>query len=250
MDADSPTLVAGLRRALRDGGHRFVPAAAMRVLLADQGALADWDAFAASWAGMPYDAYVKDGRDRRRRHAVYAADAAGIVRQPPQPHWQSREYNPLYGDLARWFGPIEPAIGDGATMHAVLRFCAAVFGALEPQVRHWRVEVHQFRIEAQAGAPGRPTPEGVHRDGVDYVLVLMVRRENIASGTTTIHAPDGHALGAFTLSAPLDAMLLDDRRVFHGVTPVEALDPDAPAYRDVLVVTFRRDDPAQPPAAG
>jgi hypothetical protein len=35
--------------------------------------------------------------------------------------------------------------------------------------------------------PGQPTPEGVHRDGVDYVLVLMVRRTNIAQGTTTIH---------------------------------------------------------------
>jgi hypothetical protein len=27
----------------------------------------------------------------------------------------------------------------------------------------------------------------------------------------------------------------------HGVTPVEPIDPDRPAYRDVLVVTFRRD---------
>jgi hypothetical protein len=30
-------------------------------------------------------------------------------------------------------------------------------------------------------------------------------------------------------------------RVFHGVTPVQPLDPALPAHRDVLVVTFRRE---------
>ena len=30
----------------------------------------------------------------------------------------------------------------------------------------------------------------------------------------------------------------------HGVTPVEPIDPAAPGYRDVLVVTFRREDAA------
>ena len=46
----------------------------------------------------------------------------------------------------------------------------------------------------------------------------------------------------FTLTHPFDAALVDDRRVAHGVTPVRALDPELPAYRDVLVVTFRGSD--------
>jgi hypothetical protein len=29
--------------------------------------------------------------------------------------------------------------------------------------------------------------------------------------------------------------------VAHGVTPVEPIDPAQPAYRDVLVVTFRKE---------
>ena len=46
-------------------------------------------------------------------------------------------------------------------------------------------------------------------------------------------------LGQFTLTTPFDAAIVDDRRVAHGVTPVEPIDPDRPAYRDVLVVTFK-----------
>jgi len=66
----------------------------------------------------------------------------------------------------------------------------------------------------------------------------LINRRNIASGVTSIHALDGTPLGHFTLTDPFDAALVDDGRVAHGVTPVQPLDPAAPAYRDVLVVTF------------
>ena len=54
-----------------------------------------------------------------------------------------------------------------------------------------------------------------------------------------VRAPDGRLLGEFTLSAPLDAALVDDTRVLHGVTPVQPIDPALLAWRDVLVVTLR-----------
>jgi hypothetical protein len=71
------------------------------------------------------------------------------------------------------------------------------------------------------------------------VLVLLVDRVNIESGTTTVHAPDGKLLGSFTLTHALDAAWVDDARVMHGVTPVRPVDASRPAHRDVLVVTFR-----------
>ena len=71
------------------------------------------------------------------------------------------------------------------------------------------------------------------------MTVLLVDRVNIASGTTTLHAPDGRLLGSFTLATPCDAALVDDARVMHGVTPVHPVDPSRPAWRDVLVVTYK-----------
>ena len=226
---------------LRDG-FAFMQAKAMRALLAQSGSLDDWAAFTASWNGLEVDGYMADrGRYRRRRHAVYAAGAHGpIQRQSHRPHYQSLDYNPLHGGIARWFEPVLPEIADGASLQTVLGYCRALFGTLAPATHAWHVEVHQFRIEAKPGEKGQPTPEGLHRDGVDYVLVLLIARQNIASGTTTIHALDRQLLGSFTLTDPFDAALVDDRRVFHGVTPVEPLDPALPAYRDVLVVTFRK----------
>ncbi len=224
-------------------GFAHVRAPKMRALLDEHGGTADWDAFAASWDDLGLDTYMADGgRYRKRRHAAFAMmpGSDAIRRKPHQPHYQSRDYNTLNGGVERWFQPVLPRVGAGATMSAILRACRELFDALT-KVPVWHIEVHQFRIEARPGEAGRPTPEGMHRDGVDQVLVLLVRRENVRSGETSIHDLAGHKLGSFTLTEPLDAALVDDNRVFHGVTPVEPVDPARPAYRDVLVVTFRRE---------
>jgi len=229
-----------LREAIARDGYALVPAAALRPLLGPPDALADWTAFAASWNDLPLDTHLPEGhRYRRRRHATLAAraGAAAFTPAPHQPHYQSLDYNPLVGGIERWFEPMRPEIVAGSTLRAIVGFCLALFGGLKRA--DWHIECHQFRIEARPDAAGQPTPEGVHRDGVDYVLVMLVARVNIESGTTTVHAMDGRTLGSFTLAASFDAALVDDARVKHGVTPVRPVDPSRPAYRDVLVVTLR-----------
>jgi hypothetical protein len=229
-----------LQTGIAREGFVFVHGRVLREIVASFGSLSDWPAFVDSWNRLEVDTYMADGgRYRRRRHAAFGATSGGgLRRKPHQPHIQAPEYNPLHGGIARWFEPIAPEIGDGATMRTIFAFCQSLFGSLAPATRTWHIETHQFRIEARAGELGRPTPEGVHRDGVDYVLVLLVDRRNIRSGVTDIQALDGRSLGHFTLTDPFDTALVDDRRVAHGVTPVEPIDPALPAYRDVLVVTF------------
>ena len=95
-----------------------------------------------------------------------------------------------------------------------------------------------FRIEAGGDTIGKPTPEGFHRDGVDWVFVMLVDRQNVLEGVTEIGDPEGGELGHFTLIDAADSVLLDDRRVLHGVTPIRPADPSRPAWRDVLVATY------------
>ena len=222
-------------------GFCFIPAPQSTSLLTAFAA-ADWDEFADSWNGMPLDAYMADGgRYRRRRYATLSVNAGAMAAmlEPHQPHYQSTDYNVLNGGVARHYEPVAASVIRGAIMSSLFTLCCEVFNRLAPGTR-WHVEVHQFRIEAHAGEHGQPTPEGVHRDGVDYVMVMMVRRHNIAEGTTTLHGPDGKQLASFTLTEPMDMTLVDDHRCLHGVTPVVPMGDSKPAYRDVLVVTFRK----------
>lgn len=234
---------ATLQLALREDGFAFIGAGVMQALL--DGATPDrdpaWQRFTTSWADLAEDAYLaRVGLRRRRRHAVFHIEGEGKpIRAAHQPHYQSRDYNTLQGGIERWFEPILPEVADSLPMHRLLRFAHALFGSLAPQVRDWDVEVHQFRIEALPEQHGQPTPEGMHRDGVNFVMVVLLDRHNITSGTTRIHSLEGGEIGSFTLTRPLDTAFVDDGRVYHGVTAVAPLDPTQPAWRDVLVVTFR-----------
>jgi hypothetical protein len=227
-----------LADSIESSGVVLIDESVMRQVLGADISQTEAASFADSWNALPLDEYMADGgRYRRRRHAVYLAEAGGLTRQPNQPHYQSLAHNPLNGGIARWFAPISTDIGDGPMLRSVISLLVSVSDRLRGTPGRWRVEVHQFRIEAHAGEAGQPTPEGMHRDGVDFVLVMLIGRQNAAQGVTTIADAAGAPLVSIQLSQPFDAMILDDARVHHGVSPIEPVDPAQPAVRDALVVT-------------
>lgn len=230
----------GSDAALASSGFVLLGGPAMGDLLGVDATGRDWQAFADSWNDLPLDEYMADGgRYRRRRHAVYLAEAGRLTRQPDQPHYQSLTHNSLNGGIPRWFAPVRDDIGDAALLNSAIGLLVRTADRLRGATGRWRVEVHQFRIEARAGEVGRPTPEGMHRDGVDFVLVMLVGRGNAGKGVTTIVDVAGTPLASVRLSEPFDTMILDDARVRHGVTPIEPLTPAQPAVRDALVVTVK-----------
>jgi hypothetical protein len=75
---------------------------------------------------------------------------------------------------------------------------------------------------------------------VDLVVVLMVDRHNLKGGETRVFDAQGTQGVRFTLSEPWSALLLDDERVIHESTPIQPLHVHQSAWRDTLVLTFRR----------
>ncbi|MDX7952636.1 2OG-Fe dioxygenase family protein [Lichenihabitans sp. Uapishka_5] len=227
-------------RLARDG-FGFVPGPAMLAAAEALGGT-DWNGYAASWDALEPDRFMADGGTyRKRRFACFALADGVLRRKPAQPHFQTRDNNPLNGGIARVFAPVTDIIADHPMNRALLRLCADAFAAVRPAPA-WHVEMHQFRIEAQTGTGGLPTPEGTHRDGVDFVLTLMVERANVAGGASTVVGEDGAARAEATLQEPLDSYLIDDRRMLHAVSPVHPIDPSRPGTRDMLVLTFRAEE--------
>ena len=204
----------------------------------------DWTQLAKTWQHLPPDEYLRDGgRYRQRRHASFVINNSSVQLAPHRAHWQPVAYNALHGGIDRWFEPCEEEF-----VHSVaLKDCLINLGNQLNQIKPatddtWYVEVHQFRIDTTDGI-GRPTPEGAHRDGVDFVAVLMLGRHQIKGGETRVFEANGPQGQRFTLNQSFSLMVLDDERVIHESTPIQPIDPDnaAHAWRDTLVVTFRRD---------
>jgi hypothetical protein len=163
---------------------------------------------------------------------------------PHRAHWQPVSYNALHGGLERWFEPIEPEVVAAPAwsrwLAALARVCSRVKG-----VQPWFIEAHQFRIDTTDGI-GRPTPEGAHRDGVDFVAVSLVKRHGVKGGETRVFEADGPIGQRFTLTAPWTTLLLDDCRVIHESTPIQPT--ELGGHRDTLVLTFRSKGFQDPPA--
>ena len=239
-------LISDIVDNLHADGFLFVDSAQAIDLLSAQAQvpIGEDQGFLDSWNHLEQDQYMADGgKYRKRRHAVYAIQYAGEQAQlmPYQPHYQTVDYNPLNGGVARYFAPILDDLQHSPTLAALLAFGNSVFSQITGN-HQWHIELHQFRIEARDGQLGKPTPEGMHRDGVDFVIVVMIKRVNIDSGATTIFDLDNKLVGEFMLREAFDMVLVNDRRVYHGVTPINQLDAEAEAFRDVLVITFKAPD--------
>ena len=235
------TPVPQLSAALHERGHAVLGPQGLCDIAST--ALAELDALRPSWDDLPPDAYLRDGgRYRRRRHSCFIVDADGAALVPHRAHWQPLEYNALHGGLQRWFEPLGAATLAHPAWPKLLVALAGVCSALKG-AQPWFVEAHQFRIDTTDGI-GRPTPEGAHRDGVDFVAVLLVSRVGVKGGETRVFEAAGPNGLRFTMSEPWTTLLLDDERVVHESTPIQPLvappASQAPAHRDTLVLTFRR----------
>ncbi len=252
------------REALREQGFALLAPGELASLTGvAASALRDW---LPQWERLPPDEYLRDGgRYRFRRHGCFILETAdGMLTQTPhRPHWQSTDYNALHGGIDRWFEPLEEALVSDPRWPGLLHSLGELFADVA-QADRWYIEAHQFRIDAADGV-GRPTPEGAHRDGVDFVAVIVVNRQGIRGGETRVFQADGPLGMRFVIEEPWSALLLDDALVIHETTPIQpdsqtalartssavpregasaATAGGAPlpaAVRDTLVLTYRRD---------
>jgi len=234
---------------LTDTGYAFLSAAETAAVFHVD--LAQLNTLRDAWARLPRDTYLRDGgKYRSRRHSCFietflsgATSTSGasptpgatLSAVPRRPHWQPTSYNALHGGLERWFEPIEPEVLTAPVWENLVGAIGVLFEQVRP-VDKWFIEAHQFRIDTANGI-GRPTPEGAHRDGVDFVAVILAGRRNIRGGETHVFDASGPSGVRFTMQEPWSMLLMDDARVIHETTPIQ---PDnEQGVRDTLVLTYR-----------
>ena len=254
MDAERSALLARLESS---GYALLQPEVARVALQLDLAALGN---LRESWERLPRDQYLRDGgRYRARRHscfvqtpAVVQTAGAALLPVPRRPHWQPTAYNALHGGMERWFEPLEPAVSGSASWRQLVSSLGELFAVLQP-VSRWYIEAHQFRIDTSGGI-GRPTPEGAHRDGVDFVAVVLAGRRAVLGGETRVFDAHGAVGVRFSMEQPWSMLLMNDARVIHETTPIQPRErPDErtpPGVRDTLVLTYRAGGFQEPAGAG
>jgi hypothetical protein len=198
--------------------------------------------FADHWPRLTRDNHMGDGGTYRfRRYGEFEAHPQSRRRQLPHGPYQQPQYiNKLNGGISRLFDPLEPSFVSDPVLNRLLDWLTHIYDQCERSPQHWNIRLHPYRIVANPGQSGHPTPEGLHRDGVDYIVSMLVSRHNVEGGESIITNNQGLVLEQRTLVRPMDIMIGQDTTTMHAVTPVTPIKSDEPAWRDVLVVAFTK----------
>jgi hypothetical protein len=189
-----------------------------------------------SYDSCPVDEYMGHGT-RFKRFSQYRLSPAA-----PENSWQFerlehrdytafKKFNPVGGGIRRTYEPIEV---DFTPLISI--------GAAEIGLDHsedWQVNVHQNRSRADSGAPAPLTPEGVHHDGHEFVMIAVLRKVNVGGAETRLWKPEQDKPFWTGTLGERQAVLLDDRAVAHDVTEVLSAN-GGPAHRDIVIVAFSR----------
>jgi hypothetical protein len=214
----------------REQGFVFVPAS--RLTLGDGAAqqLAMIQALMNEAPPDPYDSYG----NRSRYHCQLILDPAtrSLHNRQGVGYWRASHLGYEYSGQERRFAPVPDAILKAPLFVESVWFWfdllpAALFRAIALAL----VEVHLMRTCA-----GPAIANQFHKDGEPFFVLSLLGRRNVENAITQIaRDPEGqNVVDRFDLAEPLDSLLVDDRMVFHNVTPFRPADPSRPAYRDVL----------------
>lgn len=186
-----------------------------------------------SYADLRRDPYL-EFRERYRRYANFKLRISGdgkkvrIARMAHRPYYQGKKYHETLGGLDRNFEPIE------ADVTGIIAQCSAQV-PLKPDT-DYLMRVHQFRtVVRDDDEPGKCVPEGPHRDGVDYAVMVSIDRRNIEGGASQILKSKTDAPCFETVLEPGTALVVRDTDVFHNVTDIALTQGAKDGHRDVLL---------------
>ena len=202
-----------------------------------------WEKLVGSWDRLETDRYMKPGDDyRQRRFCKYGVDVADmqLVELDDFSFYQVATVNAYAGGLRREFAPVEPEIRRNIVISEIVRTClSAIQASRRISTRKWQVYVHQIRINCSPSLFGQPTPEGLHRDGHDFISMHLMNRVDVDGGTSRICSNDGQRLMTVTLRNRMDGFLVNDRALRHGVSQITPSTTDS-GHRDMLIIDYNR----------
>ena len=189
------------------------------------------DRFHQFYQELPVDPYIK-GYYRFRRLSRFTLAGNELIKLPHGYLFQSKTYNPLVGDVKREFAEIDDALIETEDFKQLL-FAFMDACKLHPEAE---IGVHQIRTTCSVHNFGNPAPEGIHRDGTDFIGIFSVARNDIQGGETHLYTAKKEKPIYKKILNPGELLLVNDREFFHFTTPIKPAS-DLPGSRDVFVLT-------------
>lgn len=178
---------------------------------------------------IPKDPYIQEGY-RYKSLARCRVKENIIEKQPHAPLYQDKTINPVNGGLVRVYPEIDNL---NFAKEAILLF-ANTF-----KIDYsYEILVQAQRTKCNNKSEGITTPEGFHRDDIDFLAILCVNRYNILGSETQLKDYQGNVVFKKVLD-PGEILLIDDSKLLHYTSPITLKNStlDHFGFRDVLILS-------------
>ncbi len=224
---------------LRAQGYSVLRAAALEIPDDLQQALLS---LTIDYADLPSDEYLPGGgkyRCRRYGRFRFLPASGELQRLPHVDYFQSADINRVTGRYLRKFSPLSESSFDNPFLQELIHFDFDQFPVTaEHKEAAWEVQIHLIRVTASAGQEGHPTPEGIHRDGAEFVTVHLAELVNAGGGDVSIYDDDKTLLTTFRLQQVMDSYLFHDALLLHQASPISPENLAHPAIRSILTFDY------------
>lgn len=180
------------------------------------------------------------GTYRQRRFSrfhINISDSVRIRQKEHAPYSQPVHLNPLNGGLVRHFEPIKDSTVSIVVFENLLKWIGLVLGKADGK-DEWDLNVYQNRTLANNKVNGKPVPEGMHRDGVRYSVLMGIGRKNVDGAESTVFDDNKNPIVTHTITEG-DLLIFCDEECYHDTTEVNLQASSvASGSRDVMVVEY------------
>lgn len=195
--------------------------------------------FKLSYNNLKIDEYIEDNNPpkRLRKYARYYAtinnnfsiityDANTVFNQSVNDSRSS----------TRIFSPIDKEYIYCSFILNLLNYSINNVKYFVPDIKKIQLDVHQVRNIIYPNSYSTNSPEGVHRDGCDFIIsAFVVNKINVNGGVSIIKNYDKTDHKYITLKNG-EGIFQEDRELWHYVTKLECNNNNYLGYRDIIGV--------------
>ena len=147
---------------------------------------------------------------------------------------QNKKYNQFLGNIPRKYHNIDSTLLNDESFRSLLKTFSIYINANENKCKY--VYIHQIRVNIYPNQKIDAVPEGIHQDGYQYICICSVFQQNIICPYNEIYNYEKKLIESILLK-PHNSLIMNDKKYFHNVTPINNDDQLNLGYRDIFVIT-------------
>lgn len=177
---------------------------------------------------------------RRRsiaRFNLASAEGSWSVQRVPVPAFAQEVSSGDYRSHKRIFEEAADQVTAHPEFQRLMVALVSLAASLRAGARAFSMTMHQVSIVADADTFGDNSPEGIHKDGADFIVsALVMAREGVQGGQSIVYGPDKQT-----------EYLRIELQAGQGIFQADA---NSTLWHDVTPVKLAKLDPANPEAEG